>query len=114
MDALAFHQSHCDDLRCTNESELQELRRVCERSKVLECECAAWQSRYKEQEARAAEWEQRANENAAALEEAQAVRDQAKDRVTRLEAESMLLQMRLDEKERLAKVRVAPCHVAEP
>jgi RNA polymerase-binding transcription factor DksA len=61
----------------------------------------------------AAEWEQRANENAAALEEAQAVRDQAEDRASQLEAENVLLRMQLDEKERLTKVRVAPCLVAE-
>ena len=62
----------------------------------------------------AAEWEQRAKESAVALEEAQALRGQAEDRAVRLEAEHVLLRMQLDEKERHAKVRLAPCRVAEP
>lgn len=57
--------------------------------------------------------EQLASENAAALEEAQVVRDQAEDRAAKLEAEKVLLRMQLDETERLAKVRVTPCRVAE-
>lgn len=143
-DALVLQQSHWDDLRRTNEQlehlaalvaqaqtnepELKELRRVRDRSKVLEGEYAALQRRFKEHETRAtnsdraaaaaraslaqaqqraAEWEERANENEAALEEAQAVRDQAEDRAAQLEAEYALLRMQLDEKdagERLAKV----------
>ena len=112
-DALGLQQSHWDDLRCTNEPELKELRHVRDRSKVLECEYTALQRSYKEQETRAAEWEQLASENAAALEEAQVVRDQAEDRAAKLEAEKVLLRMQLDETERLAKVRVTPCRVAE-
>lgn len=147
-DALVSQQSHWEDLRRTNEQleqlaalvsqaqtnepELKELRRVRDRSKVLEGEYAAIQRRYKEQETRvasseraastartslaqaqqrAAEWEQRANEDEAALEEAQAARDQAEDRVAQLEAEYSIWRMQLDEKEaeeRLAKVR--PTH----
>ena len=135
IDARALQQSHMDDFRRTNDPEVKELHRICDRSKVLECECAALQRHYKAQEVRmassdravitareslaqaqqlAAEWEQRAKESAAALEEAQALRGQAEDRAVRLEAEQVLLRMQLDEKERHAKVRLAPCRVAEP
>lgn len=144
-DALGSQQSHWDDLRRTNEQleqlaalisqaqtnepELKELRRVRDRSKVLEGEYGSMQRRYKELEIRVAssdraastaraslaqaqqratEWEQLANENEAALEEAQAARDQAEDRAAQLDVEHSLVQMQLDEKdaeERLAKDR---------
>jgi hypothetical protein len=110
--------------------ELKELRGVRDLCEVLKC---TLRRRYRELKARvassdhavstarvslaqaqqhAAEWEQRANKNEAMLEEAQAVRNQAEDRAAQLEAERALMRMRLDEmdaKERLAKVRVAPC-----
>ena len=132
-DAQVSQQNHWDDFRRMNEPELKELHCVCDRSKVLECECAALQRRYEEQvthvassdraaitareslaqaQQLTAEWEQRAKGSAVALEEAQAARDQAQDRAVRLEAEHVLLRMQLDEKERLAKVRIA--HAVSP
>ncbi|KAF8257860.1 hypothetical protein EI94DRAFT_1692001 [Lactarius quietus] len=144
-DALMLQQSHWDDLRRTNEQleqlatlvsqaqttepELKELRRVRDRSKVLESEHSALQRRYKDQETRmassdraastaraslaqaqqrASEWEQRANENEVVLEEAQVAREQAEDRAAQMEVEHALVRMQLDEKdaeERLAKDR---------
>jgi len=113
----------------TNEPELKELRRVRDRSKVLEGEYAALQRRFKEQEIRAtssdraastvrasltqaqqraAEWEERANEHESALAEAQAAREAAEDRVAQLVEEHELTKVQLEEKdaeERLAKVR---------
>jgi chromosome segregation ATPase len=113
----------------TNEPELKELRRVRDRSKVLEGEYAALQRRYKEQETRstssdraassaraslaqaqqrATEWEERANEHESALSEAQAAREDAEDRMVQLAEDYALVKIQLDEKdaeERLAKVR---------
>lgn len=113
----------------TNEPELKELRRVRDRSKVLEGEHAALQRRYKEQEMRstssdrtastaranlaqaqqrAIEWEERANEHESALSEAQAAREDAEDRIAQLVEDHALMKMQLEDKdaeERLAKVR---------
>lgn len=113
----------------TNEPELKELRRVRDRSKVLEGEYAVLQRRYKEQEMRstssdraastaraglaqahqrAAEWEERANEHESALSEAQAAREDAEDRMAQLVEDHALIKMQLEDKdaeERLAKVR---------
>lgn len=113
----------------TNEPELKELRRVRDRSKVLEGEYAALQRRYKEQETRATssdraassvraslaqaqqratEWEERANEHESALSETQVAREAAEDRMAQLAEEYALVKMQLEEKdaeERLAKVR---------
>lgn len=113
----------------TNEPELKELRRVRDRSKVLEGEYAALQRRYKEQEMRstsseraantaraslaqaqqrATEWEERANEHESALSEAQAAREDAEDRMAQLAEDNVFAKMQLDEKdaeERLAKDR---------
>lgn len=113
----------------TNEPELKELRRVRDRSKVLEGEYSALQRRYKEQEIRAtsseraastvrasltqaqqraAEWEERANERESALAEAQAAREAAEDHAVQLVEEHALMRVQLEEKdaeERLAKVR---------
>lgn len=112
----------------TNEPELKELRRVRDRSKVLEGEYAALQRRCKEQEMRATsseraassvrtslvqaqqratEWEERANEHESALAEAQAAREAAEDRAVQLMEEHALMKEQLEEKdaeERLAKV----------
>jgi hypothetical protein len=147
-DTLLSQQTHWEDLRRTteqlellsalvtqaqtNEPELKELRRVRDRSKVLEGEYAALQRRYKEQETRstssdraassahislakaqqrAAEWEERANEHESALSEEQAAREDAEDRVAQLTEDHALMKMRLEEKdaeERLAKVRPSP------
>ena len=144
-DTLLLQQTHWEDLRRTtehlehlsalvtqvqtNEPELKELRRVRDRSKVLEGEHAALQRRYKEQETRstssdraassaraslaqaqqrATEWEKRANEHESALSEAQAARENAEDRMIRLAEDYALVKMQLEEKdaeERLAKVR---------
>jgi chromosome segregation ATPase len=116
----------------TNEPELKELRRVRDRSKVLEGEYAALQRRCKEQEMRATsseratssvrtsllqaqqratEWEERANEHQSALAEAQAAREAAEDRVVQLVEEHSLMKEQLEEKdaeERLVKVRFLP------
>jgi chromosome segregation ATPase len=116
----------------TNEPELKELRRVRDRSKVLEGEHAALQRRYKEQEIRstssdraassaraslvqaqqrATEWEERANEHESALSEEQAAREDAEDRMVQLAEDHALVKMQLEEKdaeERLAKVRPSP------
>ena len=118
-DALLAQQTHWEDLRRTteklehlsalvtrsqaNEPELKELRRVRDRSKVLESEHASLQRRYKEQEARADEWEQRANEHEAALVDAQAALEDAEDRVIQLVEEHTEAKAA---EERLAKV----CH----
>lgn len=144
-DTLLSQQTHWEDLRRTteqlellsalvtqaqtNEPELKELRRVRDRSKVLEGEYAALQRRYKEQETRstssdraassarislaqaqqrAAEWEERANEHESALSQVQAAREDAEDQVAQLAEDHALLKMQLEEKdaeERLAKVR---------
>ena len=117
-DALLAQQTHWEDLRRTtekleqlsalvsrtqaNEPELKELRRVRDRSKVLESEHASLQRRYKEQEARANEWEQCANEHEAELVYARTALEDAKDRVVFLEEEHA--EARAAE-ERLAKVR---------
>jgi hypothetical protein len=113
----------------TNEPELKELRRVRDRTKVLEGEYAALQRRCKEQEMRAtssdraassartslaqaqqraAEWEERANEHESALAEAQEAREAAEDRAAQLVEEHVLMKAQLEEKdaeERLTKVR---------
>jgi chromosome segregation ATPase len=144
-DALLAQQTQCEDLRRTteqlehlfalvsqaqtNEPELMELRRVRDRSKVLEGEYAALQRRCKEQEMRAtssdraassvraslaqaqqraAEWEERANENESALTEAHVAREAAEDQMAQLAEENALTKVQLEEKdaeERLAKVR---------
>lgn len=144
-DAVLAQQTHWEDLRRTteqlehlsalvkqvqtNEPELNELRRVRDRSKVLEGEYAALQRRCKEQEVRAtssdraastvraslvqaqqraAEWEERANEHEIALAEAQATREAAEDHMAQLAEENALTKVQLEEKdaeERLAKVR---------
>ena len=82
---------------------MKELRRVRDRSKVLESEHASLQRRYKEQEARADEWEQRASEHEAALVDAQAALEDAEDRVIQLVEEHTEAKAA---EERLAKV----CH----
>jgi chromosome segregation ATPase len=142
---LLSQQTHWEDLRRTaeqlehlsalvtqaqtNEPELKELRRVRDRSKVVEGEFAALQRRYKEQEMRstssdraassaraslaqaqqrATEWEERANEHESALSEAQATREDTEDRMALLAEDHALVNMQLEEKdaeERLAKVR---------
>ncbi len=141
-DALLAQQTQCDDLRRTteqlsalisqaqtNEPEPNELRRVRDRSKVLEGEYAALQRRCKEQEMRAtssdraassvcaslvqaqqraAEWEERANENESALTEAHVAREAAEDQMAQLAEENALTKVQLegkDAEERLAKVR---------
>jgi len=113
----------------TNEPEMKELRRVRDRSKVLEGEYAALQRRYKEHEMRstsndlaassvraslaqaqqrATEWEERANEHESALSETQAAREDVEDRMAQLAEDHALVKMQLEEKdaeERLAKDR---------
>ena len=146
-DSLLAQQTHLEDLRRTteqlehlsaiitqtqtNEPELKELRRVRDRSKVLEGEYAALQRRCKEQEMRAtssdraassvraslaqaqqraAEWEERANEHESALAEAQVTREAAEDRMGQLAEEDALTKVQLEKKdteERLAKVRTS-------
>jgi hypothetical protein len=59
--------------------ESKELRRVRDRSKVLEAENTALQWRCKEQETHTAEWEQRADEHEAMLAEVQAALENAED-----------------------------------
>jgi hypothetical protein len=141
-DALLTQQTHWEELRHTTEqvgqlaalltqtqtteSELKELRRFRDHSKVLEGENAALLRRLKEQEARATssdravssvrtslaqaqqratEWEQRANAHAAALAEAEAALESANDRAVQREADHSLVQMQLEEK--LDEARVA-------
>ncbi len=117
-DALLAQQTHWEDLRRTteklehlstlvtspqaNEAELKELRRIRDRSKVLESEYTSLQRRYKEQEARADEWEQCTNEHEAALVEAESALDDAEDRAVRLDEEHAKAKAA---EERLAKVR---------
>jgi hypothetical protein len=99
-DALRAQQTHWEDLRRTteqlerlstivtrsqsNEPELKELRRIRDRSKVLEGEHSALQQRYKEQETRASQWEQHANESEAAHVETKAALEDAERRAARL------------------------------
>ncbi|KAI0043626.1 hypothetical protein FA95DRAFT_1563095 [Auriscalpium vulgare] len=142
-EALLSQQSHWDELRRTseqvqqltalinqsNEPELRDLRRIRDRSKVLEGEYAALQRRFKDQEnkatssdraataarqsltqaqQRAAEWEKRAEEYETSLEESQAKMDQVEDRLAQLDADYSLARMQLEEKdaeERLTKDR---------
>lgn len=117
-DALLAQQTHWEDLRRTteklehlstlvtraqaNEPELKELRRIRDRSKVLESEYSSLQRRYKEQEARADEWEQRANEHEAALVEARAALEDAEDRAVQLDEEHAKA---VAAEQRLAEVR---------
>ena len=97
---LLAQQTHWEDLRRTtkklehlsvlstrtqvNKSELKELRRVRDRSKVLESEHASLQQQNKEQEAQADEWEQRANEHEAALADARGALEDAEDCMVQL------------------------------
>jgi hypothetical protein len=117
-DALLEQKTHWEDLRRAtenldllsalirrfqaNEPELKELRRVRNRSELLEAEHTALQRRCKEQETRPAEWEQRVDEHKATLAEAQAALENAEDRTAQLEEEH--LKARAAE-ERLANVR---------
>jgi predicted nucleic acid-binding Zn-ribbon protein len=66
---------------------LKELRRIRDRSKVLETEHSALQQRFEEQETRAAEWEQRATESEATLAETQAALEDAECRAAQLAEE---------------------------
>jgi DNA mismatch repair ATPase MutS len=118
-DALLTQQTHWEDFRRTteklehlsalvsrsqtNETELKELRRMRDRSKVLESEHAALQQRYQDQENRAVEWEQRADESEAALAEMRVALENAEDRATQLVEEHF--EARAAE-ERLARVRL--------
>jgi chromosome segregation ATPase len=102
-DALREQQTHWGDLRRTteqlerlsalvtrsqaNEPELKELRRIRDRSKVLESDHAALQLRYKEQEMRADEWEQHANESETVLADAQGALEDAEHRAAQLAEE---------------------------
>ncbi|KAI0055919.1 hypothetical protein BV25DRAFT_1832763 [Artomyces pyxidatus] len=142
-DGLLAQQSHWDDLRRaseqieqlasivkqSNEPELRDLRRIRDRSKVLEGEYAALQRRFKDQETRATssdraattarqsltqaqqrsvEWEQRAKEYEVSLVENQAKLDTLDERLSQMDADYSLAKMQLDEKdaqERLAKDR---------
>ncbi|KAA1475416.1 hypothetical protein DENSPDRAFT_783512 [Dentipellis sp. KUC8613] len=142
-DNLLSQQGHWDDLRRTteqldmltammtqnNEPELKELRRVRDKSKILEGEYAALQRRFKDQEhkatssdraaaaarnnltqaqQRAAEWEKRAKEYEAELEGMRTSYDHADEKVAQLETDYSLAKLQLEEKEadeRLTKDR---------
>lgn len=146
-ETLLGQQAHWEDLRRTieqlehlsalvtqvqtNEPELKELRRVRDRSKVLEGEHAALQRRFKEQETRAAssdraasaaraslaqaqqraaEWEQRANEHMTSVTDARTALEDAEDRAAQFAEELLLAKAQVEEKdaeERLAKVRLS-------
>jgi hypothetical protein len=102
-DVLRAQQTHWEDLRRTTEQlerlstlvtrsqsdepELKELRRIRDRSKVLEGEHSALQQRYKEQETRAAKWEQHADETETALVETRAALEDAERRAAQLAEE---------------------------
>ncbi|KAH9992519.1 hypothetical protein BJV74DRAFT_962454 [Russula compacta] len=143
--ALLAQQTNWEDLRRTTEQlehlsalitqaqttepELKELRRVRDRSKVIEGEYSALQRRYKEQETRAmssersasqartslvqaqmraTEWEERAKEHETAFAETRAALESAEDRSAHLAEEHALAKVQLEEKdaeERLAKDR---------
>jgi hypothetical protein len=108
--------------------EVKELRRIRDRSKVLEGENAALQKRLKDQDSkiinsekaaltarqslaqaqqRAAEWERRAKEYEGQLEQTQTKLDQAEQTQAQLDADYSLVNLQLEEREaddRLAKV----------
>ncbi|TFY80785.1 hypothetical protein EWM64_g3221, partial [Hericium alpestre] len=142
-DVLLSQQSHWDDLRRTseqidmlaqlvtqnNEPELKELRRVRDKSKILEGEYAALQRRFKDQEnkatssdraasaarqnliqaqQRAAEWEKRAQEHELEVQNMNVALEKADEKASQLDADYSLAKMQLDEKEaeeRLTKGR---------
>lgn len=139
---LAVQQGYWDEFRHASEQmqvlasmmgqadneELKELRRIRDRSKVLEGEHAALQRRTKEFEnklansekvvqttkqsltqaqQRAGEWERRANEYEGELERTKTRLDQVEQSQTQLEADHSLVKLQLEERdaeERLDKV----------
>jgi hypothetical protein len=141
-DHLSSQQSHWDELRHASEQiemlttlfshedkeELRELRRVRDRSQVLEGEHAALQKRSRDQESkvrnseqalltarqglasaqqRSSEWERRAKEYEGKLEMVQTQLDQSEQIQAQLDADCSLAKLQLEEKdadERLAKV----------
>lgn len=141
-DIVLSQEAHWDDLRRmaeqvetlshlvsqNNEPELKDLRRIRDRSKVLEGEYAALQRRFKDQEnkatssdraasaarhsltqaqQRSAEWEKRAKEYESELAETRSMFDQVEDKHMQLDAEYSLVKLQLEEKEadeRLAQV----------
>lgn len=140
-DHLTAQQSHWDDLRRVSEKiemfmgqadneELKELRRVRDRSKILEGEHSALQKRFKDHESkvanneralvtarqslahaqqRASEWERRAKEHEGNLERLKTQLEQAEQTQTQLEADYSFATLQLEEKEaddRLAKVSI--------
>ncbi|KAJ3721404.1 hypothetical protein DFJ43DRAFT_1158596 [Lentinula guzmanii] len=143
FEQLSSQQKHWDDLRHTSEQiehltnligqadneELNELRRVRDRSKILEGEHAALQKRFKEQEnrtlaaekaatslrqsliqaqARALEWEKRSKENEGKLERITTQLEQAEQTHSQLDADFLVVKMQLEDREadeRLAKDR---------
>jgi hypothetical protein len=141
-DQLSSQQSHWDDLRHASqqiemlttlfnhadEEELKELRRIRDRSEVLEGEHTALQKRFRDQESkvrnseqalltarqglasaqqRSSEWERRAKEYEGKLEMVQTQLDQSEQVQNQLDADYSLAKLQLEEKEadeRLAKV----------
>ncbi|EMD41412.1 hypothetical protein CERSUDRAFT_79057 [Gelatoporia subvermispora B] len=142
-DELLHQQSHWEDLRRTSEQiqmltnlvgqadseEIKELRRIRDRSKVLEGEQAALQRRLKELESKAAntekvaqasrqslvqaqqrasEWEHRAKEYEMQLEQVQSKLDQTEEARAQIDSDYSLTKLQLDERdaeERLDKDR---------
>ncbi|KAJ3767389.1 hypothetical protein FB446DRAFT_675383 [Lentinula raphanica] len=142
---LSSQQEHWDELRQASEKiehltnligqadneELNDLRRIRDRSKVLEGEHAALLKRHKEQEnrtsaaekatasfkqslaqaqARASEWEKRAKESEAKLERTSTQLEQAEQTHSQLDADYLVVKMQLEDREageRLAKDREA-------
>lgn len=116
-------------LQNSDNEELKELRRIRDRSKIIEGEYAALQKRVKEQETkvvsseraavaakqtlttaqqRAAEWEKRAKEYEADLELTRTKLDQEEQRAAQLDADYSLAKLQLEEKDadsRLTKDR---------
>ncbi len=149
-DELLSQESNWDELRRATEQiqmlttlvgqvdteELRELRRIRDRSKVLEGEHTALQRRTKEYEnkianhekvaqssrqsllqarQRAEEWERRAKEAESQLEVTQTKLDQIEQTHSQLDADYSLVKLQLDERdaeERLDKVR--PCAISFP
>jgi hypothetical protein len=144
IEALSSQQRHWDDLRRASEKiealtsligqadneEVRELRRIRDRSNVLEGEHAALQKRFKEQETkisssekaaavirqslaqaqqRAAEWEASAKEYEGRLEMTQTKLEQAEQTQAQMDSDYSLATLQLEEREadeRLAKVIV--------
>jgi chromosome segregation ATPase len=145
-DRLASQQSHWDDLRQASQQietiasllghadneETKELKRIRDRSQVLEGEHTALQKRFKDQESkisnseralltvrqslatanqRSSEWERRAKESEGKFELTHTQLDQLEQTHSQLQADHSEARMQLEEKEaeeRLSKVRF-PC-----